>query len=110
MDLVNLSDFQKLNFRVGRIVEVHDILGKDKLYKLIVDLGEPKYREILAGIKPWYSKEELLERLIIVVANLEPKKIGDLNSEGMLLCAEDENGGCVLLMPCKEVKVGAKVR
>ena len=108
--MATLSDFQQLDLRVGRIVEVAEVEGALKpLYRLKVDVGELGTKNIVAGIKAFYTAEELLNRSVIVVSNLEPKNIANLISEGMLLAAEDESG-ISLLKPDKELKPGSKVR
>lgn len=111
--LINYEHFSKIQLKVGRIVNVEDIEGKDKLYKLTVNLGEIENRTLLAGIKKHYSKEELLERQIIVVANLEPKKMGAFVSQGMLLAAsqklEDGSEVVSLLMTDRKIAVGSPI-
>jgi methionine--tRNA ligase beta chain len=108
--MATLSDFQQLDLRVGKIVEVGEVEGALKpLYRLKVDLGELGMKNIVAGIKAFYTVDDLLNRSVIVVSNLEPKNIANLISEGMLLAAEDENG-ISLLKPDKELKPGSRVR
>jgi export-related chaperone CsaA len=108
--MVTLTDFQQLDLRVGRIVEVGEIEGALKpLYKLKVDVGELGIKNIAAGIKDFYTVEELLNRSVIIISNLEPKNIANFVSDGMLLAAEDENG-ISLLKPDKELKPGSRVR
>ena len=88
--MANISELLDLNLRTGKIIEVEEANTKKPMYKLTVDLGELGKRSIMAGIKPYYDREALLNKTIIVVANLEPKKIGDYVSEGMLLAAESD--------------------
>lgn len=107
---INFEDFTKLDLRVGEIKEVEDIEGADLLYKLKVSIGELGERTICAGIKKYYSKEELENKKIIVLSNLAPRKMRGILSEGMLLAAASkEENVCVLLSPEKDVKVGMKV-
>lgn len=88
---ISFADFQKLDLRVAKILNVEDIEGADKLYKLTIDLGkELGERIIVAGIKDFYNKEELKNKKIIVVANLEPKKLRGTESNGMLLAVVKE--------------------
>lgn len=105
---VPFTDFQKLDLRIGKIENVEEIEGLDKVYKLTVDLGEPKKRIMLAGLKETHEPYELLGKLIVVVANLEPREIGGVRSEGMLLAAISGEKP-VLLIPEEEVKPGSKV-
>jgi len=108
-NIISFEDFQKLNLRVAEIVEVEDIEGADKLYKLKIDVGELGQRIICAGIKEFYSKGELQNKKIIIVENLAPRKMRGIESHGMLLAA-DENGKPTLIVPEKDVKLGSKVR
>jgi methionyl-tRNA synthetase len=109
-DKISISDFAKLDLRVGKILKIEDIEGADKLYNLTISLGDEK-RTILAGIKKHYSKEELLEKKVVIIANLEPRKMKGLVSEGMLLAAlsEDESE-VIFLTPEKDIKEGSKIR
>lgn len=105
--MIKFEDFQKLDLRVGKIVEAERVKGSEKLIKLKVDIGEEE-RELVAGIGKNYSPEDLIEKEIIVLANLEPKVLFGIESQGMLLAAED--GDTIsLLMPDKEVKPGSRV-
>ena len=85
---ISIEDFKKLDIRIGKIVEVIDHPKADRLYVLRVDLGDHT-RTLIAGIKPWYKKEELIGKNIVVLTNLEPKNIRGVKSEGMILAAED---------------------
>ena len=78
--------------RVGEIIEVEDIEGADKLFKLKISVGELGEHVICAGIKPYYSKEELVGKKIILLANLAPQKIKGIESQGMLLAAVAPKG------------------
>ncbi|MHC1603740.1 MAG: methionine--tRNA ligase [Candidatus Syntropharchaeales archaeon] len=105
-DLITYDQFEKLDIRAGRVVEAEAVKGSKKLIRIMVDLGEDKPRQILAGIAGLYTPDELLEKEIIVLANLEPAKIFGIESKGMLLAAGDG----VLLVPDREVKIGDKIR
>lgn len=105
--MVTIEEFSKLEIRIAKIEKVEDIPGSDKLYKLTISLGS-ETRTIVAGVKKYYSKEELLGRQIAVIANLEPRVIKGITSQGMLLAAVDEkNVG--ILSPLKEVALGSRV-
>jgi len=106
--VVRFEDFQKIDLRVGKILEAQKIEGSEKLLKLIVDLGNEK-RQLVAGIAKHYKPENLIGKEIVVVVNLEPKKIMGIESQGMLLAA-DVNGEPVILIPEKEVPPGTKIR
>ena len=103
------EEFMKLDLRVGVVKNVEKVKGSEKLYRIIVDLGELGKRQVIAGIAKWYKPEELIGMNIVVVANLKPKKIFGEISQGMLLAA-DENGVPVLLTTVRSVKPGTKVR
>ncbi|MFA7115008.1 MAG: methionine--tRNA ligase subunit beta [Candidatus Omnitrophota bacterium] len=105
--MINIEDFAKLDLRVGKILEVFDHPEADRLYVLKVSIGD-KDIQILAGIKNYYGKDSLLGKEIIVITNLEPRKIRGLESQGMLLAAKDANGVFVLT-PDKEVEPGSRV-
>jgi len=87
LDTVSYDDFKKMKLKVAEIVSVEDVAGADKLYKLSIDIGGEK-RTLVAGLKGDYDKEELLGKKIIVLTNLEAKKIRGIESQGMLLAAE----------------------
>ncbi len=110
-DVIKYDDFAKLDLRVGTIKKVEDIEGADKLYKLEVDVGEAKTRVICAGIKKFYSKDELKGKQIIVICNLEPRKMRGIESNGMLLAASTaDDSKVILLSPEKKIDSGSKVR
>jgi methionyl-tRNA synthetase len=110
-DMIKYDDFAKLDLRVGTIKNVEDLEGADKLWKLTVDLGsEIGQRTILAGIKKYYSKEQLTEKQIIVIVNLEPRKMKGSESQGMLLAAGTAGSDtCILISPEKNVENGTKI-
>ncbi len=104
---VSFKEFSRLDLRIGRIVEAERVERSEKLIRLIVDLGNEK-RQLVGGLYPHYSPEELVGREIVVVANLKPKKMFGLVSQGMLLAAVYD-GKPVLITPEKEVPPGSKV-
>jgi len=110
MENIVFGDWEKLDLRVAEIKKIEDIEGADKLYKLKIDVGELGIRTICAGIKEFYPKEELVGKKIILVANLEPRKLRGIESHGMLLAAgSKEQNICVLLTTDKEVENGMKI-
>ncbi|MGC8687296.1 MAG: tRNA-binding protein [Candidatus Micrarchaeia archaeon] len=107
--MVTIDEFKNIDLRVGKIIEVNDHeKARKPMYVLKVDLGELGVRTIVAGIKGFYSKEELLNTNIIVVANLDHKEVAGVVSEGMLLAAEDSEH-VVLLRPEKDIAPGSKI-
>jgi len=106
--VITIDEFFKTELKIGEIIEAEEVPKSKKLLKLQVDLGEEKPRQIIAGIKEWYSPEDLKGTQAVVVANLKPAKLMGMLSEGMLLAAKDENG-LSLLRPESPKKVGTKV-
>ncbi|MCD6246978.1 MAG: methionine--tRNA ligase subunit beta [Candidatus Diapherotrites archaeon] len=106
--MISFADFKKVELKVAKILEVEDISGKDKLYKIKIDLGNEQ-RQIVAGIKPFYTKDELTGKNVIVVANLEPAVIAGVKSEAMLLAAKDNKGGYALVTIADNVAPGTVV-
>jgi methionine--tRNA ligase beta chain len=111
--MITFKDFQKLDLRIAKIIQAERVEGSSKLIKLVVDLGEdfqPSTRQIIAGIGKTYQPEDLLEKEIVVLANLEPKTILGLESQGMLLAAEDEESEKpIFLKPAEPVSPGSKI-
>ena len=105
---IKFEEFKKMDLRVAKILEVEDIPGADRIYLLTVDIGEEK-RKIVAGIKPWYKKEELVGKNIIIIVNLEPKTIRGIESKGMLLATLFDNKLSILTTDKEEVPAGSKI-
>lgn len=105
--VISFDEFQKLDLRAAKIIEAERVKGSEKLIKLKVDVGDEK-RQIIAGIGKVYDSKDLVGREIIIVSNLEPRKLMGLESRGMLLAASSKEGP-VLLVPDKEVCPGAKI-
>jgi methionine--tRNA ligase beta chain len=104
--MINFEEFQKVELKVAKIISAERVEGSEKLLKLQVDLGEEK-RQIIAGIGKAYEPENLIGREIAIVANLEPRVLMGLESQGMVLAASDSDGRPVLLSPNKEVAPGS---
>jgi len=105
--MISFEDFQKIELKVAKIIEAEKIEKSEKLLKLIVDLGDEK-RQLVAGIAKYYKPEDLIGKEIVIVANLEPKKLMGIESQGMLLAA-NVDGKPVILIPEKEVPPGTKI-
>lgn len=108
--MISFDEFQKMDIRIGKVIEVKNIQGSDTLYKLLVDVGQGKKLNSVAGLKRDYSKEELVNRKAVVLTNLELATIYGEESECMLLAAEDKDGKVSLLQSDSQVDVGAKVK
>jgi methionyl-tRNA synthetase len=106
---ITYEDFDKLDLRVGKILEAEKVPKADKLLKLTVDLGFEK-RVILSGIAEYYTPEELIGKNVTVVANLAPRKIRGIESQGMLLMAGNDFGKLYSVGPEKEIEPGSVVK
>ncbi|MGB9838998.1 tRNA-binding protein [Thermovenabulum sp.] len=109
--VISYSDFEKVEMRVGRIIDVEDFpKAKKPAYKLTIDFGpEIGLKKSSAQITKLYKKEELPGKLVIAVVNFPPKKIADFISEVLVLGVNDEEGNVVLLTTERNVKLGEKV-
>ncbi len=106
--MINIEDFRKLDIRVARVIEVEDHPNADRLFVLKIDTGQ-KQKQIVAGIKDFYKKEDLSGRQVVIVDNLEPVTIRGQVSEGMLLVAHGDEIISMLTLD-KAVKEGAIVK
>lgn len=107
---ISIDDFAKINLRVGKVVDCEKVPKADKLLKLTVDLGEENARTIVSGIAMAYTPEEMVGKSIVVVANLKPAKLRGILSEGMILCASDNDGKLCLVSPIADMAAGSEVR
>ena len=108
--MATYEDFQKLDIRVGRIVEVEDFPeAKKPAYKLKIDLGEIGVKKSSAQLVKNYTKEELKGKLVLCVVNFPPRQIGPVTSEVLTLGVPDQNHECVLIRPEREVPVGGRL-
>ncbi|MCS6951896.1 MAG: methionine--tRNA ligase [Bryobacterales bacterium] len=107
---ISLDDFAKVDLRVGQVLAAEPVQGTDKLLHLTVDVGEGKPRSIVAGIAGAYGPAELVGRKVVVVANLEPRKLRGITSEGMVVAATAEDGRPVLAGFLEEVPVGSRLK
>lgn len=106
--MITLEDFKKLELKVAEIKEVNDHPRADKLYLIKLDLGD-KIKQVVAGIKTSYSKDELIGKQVVVVDNLEPAVLRGVKSEGMILAVGDESG-IAIISPQRRVKLGSTVK
>jgi tRNA-binding protein len=105
---VTYDDFSKLDLRVAKIIQIEEIPGKSKIVKGVIDLGEEK-RDVIIGGAEYYQPEELVNRKVIVIANLEPRKIAGIESNAMLLAA-DLNDKPFWLTVSQDVPLGTKIK
>ncbi len=104
--MIDYETFKSVELKTGIIKSAEKVEGSDKLLKLKVDLGDEE-RILMAGLGKQYKPEDLIDKVVIVVANLKPKKIFGIESQGMLLAVEDENG-ISLLTTDRKVKGGLR--
>jgi len=106
--MISIEDFRKLELKVAVIKEVSEHPNADKLYVIKLDVGD-KLRQVVAGIRNSYAKEDLIGKQVVLVDNLEPALLRGVESEGMILAASDEQG-VVIVSPCREMKLGSTVK
>ncbi len=107
---ISYSFFQKFQFKIGTVLSAEKVPKTDKLLKLSVDLGEEEPRTIVAGIAGHYNSDTIVNKQVVILANLEPKKIRGILSHGMVLAADTTDKGIAVLHPDKEVPSGAFIR
>ena len=109
--MINIDDFQKVDLRVGKILAVEKVPETDKLLKLSVDLGEEVPRTIVSGISGYFPDYAvLIGRKCMFVANLEPRMLRGIESNGMILAVSTEDGKFSLLSPNDEIPVGTRAK
>jgi methionyl-tRNA synthetase len=109
-ELISIDDFAKVDLRAGQVKSAERVKGADKLLHLKVDIGEREPRTIVAGIALAYKPEDLVGRKVVIVANLQPRKLRGLTSQGMIVAASLEGGQPVLASFLEEVPVGARLK
>jgi methionyl-tRNA synthetase len=107
---ITIDDFLKVDLRVGIVLDAAAVPKSDKLLHLHIDIGEPKPRSIVAGIAEAYKPEALVGRKVAIVANLAPRKLRGIESQGMIVAASLEGGSPSLVSFLEEVPVGARLK
>lgn len=105
--MITIDDFKKLEIAVAKILEVNDHPNADRLYVVKVDLGD-ETRQVVAGIKAFYPKEELIGKYAVILKNLEPAMLRGIESNGMLLASKDGDNLSILTIE-KPLKLGSPV-
>lgn len=105
---VSFDQFQKLDLRVGKIVEASQIQGSRNLIRMLVDFGTEK-RQAVAGLLQWYKPEDLLTKKCAFILNLQRRKMMGVESQCMVLAAEDDKGNVVILQPEKDIEEGSRI-
>jgi len=106
--MVSIQEFQKLELVIAKILDVKEHPNADRLYVIKVNTGSEE-RQLVAGIRPSYTPDELIGKCVVIANNIEPATIRGEESQGMILAASDEHGMSVLL-PDKEVALGSRVK
>ena len=107
---ISIDDFAKVDLRVGLVLSAERVKGSDKLMLMKVDIGEPSPRTIVAGIAEAYAPEQLLNRKVAIVANLQPRKLKGIESNGMIVAASVEGGKPVLAGFFEDIAPGARLK
>ena len=108
MPTISYDDFAKMDLRVGKIVSAEKISGKTRIVKCVIDLGLEK-RDVIIGGAEFYQPEDLIGKVVIALANLEPRKLAGIESQAMLLAA-DVDGKPFWLTVIEKVALGSKIR
>ncbi len=108
MEPIQYDDFAKLDLRVARVIAAEEIEGADKLLKLTLDVGDLGERIVASGIKQWYKPEDLVGKTVVYLANLAPRMLRGVESQGMIIAAGGDEA--ILLIPETECKPGIVVR
>ena len=108
-EFIDIDTFSKVKMITAKILACEKVEKSDKLLKSTVDVGNGETRTVLSGIAKWYKPEEMVGKTVIMVANLPPRKMKGIESQGMLLCAEDSEGNLKLLTAEEGVAAGAIV-
>jgi len=108
--MISFDDFKKIELRTAKVLDAQRVEGSDKLIRLELDDGSEADRQIVAGIGTKYEADELVGKTIIIVANLEPRKLMGIESQGMLLAASNEEEGPVLLTTMEDIESGSEIR
>lgn len=107
---VSLDDFRKIEMRVGRVIAVDDFPeARNPSYKLTIDFGPFGTRRSSAAVRPWYTKEDLLGRLVVCVTNFPPRRIATFDSQVLTLGAVETDGRVVLLKPDADAELGSVI-
>jgi methionine--tRNA ligase beta chain len=105
---IPFTEFQKLDLRIGKIIEAIQISGSRNLIRMMVDFGTEK-RQAVAGLSQWYKPEQLVGKKGVFILNLERRKLMGVESQCMIFAAEDSNGNVVILQTEKDVAEGSRI-
>jgi methionine--tRNA ligase beta chain len=105
---ITFSDFERLDFRIGKIIEANQVPESKKLIKILVDFGSEK-RQAVAGLLKYYKPEELVGKKCVFLLNLQKRILAGIESQCMVLAAEDKEGNVTVLQPEKDIVEGSKI-
>jgi methionine--tRNA ligase beta chain len=106
---ISFEEFQKLDLRIGKITEANQIPGSRNLIKIMVNFGTEK-RQAVAGLLQWYQPQDLVGKKCVFILNLQKRKVMGVDSQCMVLAAEDDKGNVAVLQPEKDLEEGSKIR
>jgi methionine--tRNA ligase beta chain len=106
---ISFEEFQKLDLRIGKIIEANQIPGSRNLIRIIVDFGTEK-RQAVAGLLQWYTPQDLFGKKCVFILNLRKRKVMGVESQCMILAAEDSEDKVVVLQPEKDIAEGSRIR
>ena len=106
---ISVEEFQKIDIRIGKIINANQISSSKNLIKISVDFGDVK-KQSVSGLLRWYKPEDLVNKMGVFVLNLKSRKVMGIESQCMILAAEDSKGEVVVLQPEREIQIGSKIR
>jgi methionine--tRNA ligase beta chain len=106
---ISFEEFQKLDLRIGKITEANQIPGSRNLMRIMVDFGT-ETRQAVAGLLQWYTPQDIVGKKCVFILNLQKRKVMGVESQCMILAAEDAKGNVVVLQPEKDIADGSKIR
>jgi methionine--tRNA ligase beta chain len=106
---ISFEEFQKLDLRIGKILEANQVSGSRNLIRMLVDFGTEK-RQAVAGLLQWYKPQDLVGKKCAFILNLQRRKLMGVESQCMVFAAEDDKGNVVVLQPEKDIAEGSRIR
>jgi methionine--tRNA ligase beta chain len=105
---ISFEEFQKLDLRIGKILEANHVSGSRNLIRMLVDFGTEK-RQAVAGLLQWYKPQDLVGKKCAFILNLQRRKLMGVESQCMVFAAEDDKGNVVVLQPEKDIAEGSRI-
>lgn len=105
---IPFEEFQKLDMRIGKIIEANQIPGSRNLIRLLVDFRTEK-RQAVAGLLQWYKPQDLIGKKCVFILNLQKRKLMGVESQCMILAAEDDKGNVTVLQPERDIEEGSRI-